>query len=185
MCVCVCVCVCDCVFKNSTLYTSKQLLMMAYEGTESARNNFGKFIYQFQPETKTLIRKLERILNKLYRQNFSLLLNETCLNERLLPNYTHTHTHTYICVCVCVCTCVCVFVSSCWYNDDIIKYATISSEYCTFFKYMELIIMQLTWGDEKTFIFTQFYHVLQVSIWALLWFKEEILVLGNSVYSCT
>ena len=27
--------------------------MMAYEGSESARDNFGKFIYQFQPETKT------------------------------------------------------------------------------------------------------------------------------------
>ena len=40
--------------------------------------NFGKFIYQFQPETKTLIRKLDRILIKLYRQNLSLLFNETC-----------------------------------------------------------------------------------------------------------
>ena len=46
-------------------YTSKQPLMMAYEGSESARDNFGEFIYQFQPEIKTLIRKLERILNKL------------------------------------------------------------------------------------------------------------------------
>ena len=58
---------------------------------ESARDNFGKFIHQFQSETKTLIRKLKRILDNLYRQNLSLLFNETCLNERLLPNYTHTH----------------------------------------------------------------------------------------------
>ena len=28
-------------------------------------------------------------LNKLYRQNVSLSFNQTCLNERLLPNYTH------------------------------------------------------------------------------------------------
>ena len=41
--------------------------MMAYERFESAWENFGKFI-QFQPETKTLMRKLERILIKLYRQ---------------------------------------------------------------------------------------------------------------------
>ena len=61
---------------------------MAYEGSESAGDNFGKFIYQFQPETKILIWKLESILNKLYRQNLSLLFNETCLNEQLLPNYT-------------------------------------------------------------------------------------------------
>ena len=54
-------------------------------------DNFGKFIHQFQPETKSLIRKLKRILIKLYRQNVSLLFNQTCLNERLLPNYTYTH----------------------------------------------------------------------------------------------
>ena len=29
---------------------------------ESAWDNFGKFIYQFQPETKTLVRKLEKIV---------------------------------------------------------------------------------------------------------------------------
>ena len=52
--------------------------MMAYEGSESAWDNFGKFIRQFQPETKTLIRKLEI---KSYRQNLSLLFNQTCLNE--------------------------------------------------------------------------------------------------------
>ena len=39
--------------------------MMAYEGSESARDNFDKLIYQFQSETKTRIRKLERILIKL------------------------------------------------------------------------------------------------------------------------
>ena len=57
---------------------------------------FGKFIHQFQLEIKTLIRKPERILIELYRQNVSLLFNETCLNKQLLPKYTHTHTHTYI-----------------------------------------------------------------------------------------
>ena len=66
--------------KNAnSLYTSKQPLMMAYEGSESAPNNFGKFIYQFHPETTTHIRKHERILYKLYRQNLSSLFNETCL----------------------------------------------------------------------------------------------------------
>ena len=43
---------------------------------------------------KTLIRKLERVLIKLYRQSVYLLFNQTCLNEELLPNHTHTHTHT-------------------------------------------------------------------------------------------
>ena len=63
--------------------------MMAYERFKSGRDNFDKFIYQFQPETKTLIRKRERILRKLYRQNMSLSFNQTCLNEGLLPNYIY------------------------------------------------------------------------------------------------
>ena len=73
--------------------------MMVYERSESARDNFGKFIDQFQPETKILIRKLERILIKFYWQNLSLLFNQTYLNEKLLPNnntHTHTQRHTYI-----------------------------------------------------------------------------------------
>ena len=65
--------------------------MMANEKSESAQDNFGKFIHHFQPETKTFIRKLERVLIKLYRQNVSLLFNQICLNERLLPYYTHTY----------------------------------------------------------------------------------------------
>ena len=81
--------------KKDNPYTYKQPLIMAYEKSESARDNFGKFIPQFQAEIKILIRKLERILMKLYIQNGSLLFNQTCLNERLLPNYTHTHTHTH------------------------------------------------------------------------------------------
>ena len=64
--------------------------MMSYERSESARDNFGKFIHQFQPETKTLIRKLERILIKSYRQNVSLLFNQSCFYI-----YIYTHTPTY------------------------------------------------------------------------------------------
>ena len=70
--------------------------MMAYEMSESARNNFGKFICQFQLKTNTLVRKIERKLIRLYWQNVSLLFNQTCLHEGLLCTHTHTHTHTYI-----------------------------------------------------------------------------------------
>ena len=50
---------------------------MAYEVSENAQDNFGKFIYQSQPKTKTLIRKLERILIKLYRKNVCLHHEDT------------------------------------------------------------------------------------------------------------
>ena len=72
---------------------------MAYEMSECARDNFDKFIHQFQPETKTLLRKHEKILIKSYRQNVSSLFNQTYLNKRLLPNNNNnnnTHTRTYI-----------------------------------------------------------------------------------------
>ena len=57
--------------------------MMADERSKSTWDNFGKFIHQFQTETKTLIRKHERILINLYRQNVSLLFNQTyiCLQN--------------------------------------------------------------------------------------------------------
>ena len=57
--------------------------MMAYERSENARDNFGKSIHPFQPETKTLLRKFERILMKLYRQNLSLFF----VSGKFLGNY--------------------------------------------------------------------------------------------------
>ena len=72
--------------------------VIAYERSKSARDNFDKFLDQFYLNP----RYLSGNRKKLYWQNVSLSLNQTCLNERLLPNYTpththtHTHTHTYI-----------------------------------------------------------------------------------------
>ena len=74
---------------KNTLYTCKQPLLMAYERSKSVQDNCGKFIHQFQSETKTLIRKLERILIKSHGQNVSLLFNQTCLNV-----YVHIYCHS-------------------------------------------------------------------------------------------
>ena len=67
--------------------------MIAFEKSKSAWDNFDKFIYQFQLKTKTLVRKLERILIELYTQNVSLIFNQTFLNVR---TSTQLHTHIYI-----------------------------------------------------------------------------------------
>ena len=105
-CVCIYIHACVCVsYQNvkKILYISKQAVMMAYERSESARDNFGKFMHQYQPEIQTLIRKLERILIKLCRQNVSLLFNQTCLNESpITTTHTHMHTHTNIYICRCI-----------------------------------------------------------------------------------
>ena len=74
--------------------------MMSYEMSKNTRYNFCKFIHSFQPETKTLIRKLESNLIKLYRQNVFLLFNQTCLNERLLPNYTYVYMYIRVYICL-------------------------------------------------------------------------------------
>ena len=82
--------------------------MMFYERSKSALDNFGKFILHFQPGTKTLIRKLKRILIKLYRQNVFSLFNQI-----------YIYIYIYICVCVCVCVpmrlvvCVCLCACEC------------------------------------------------------------------------
>ena len=39
--------------------------MMAYERFESTQDNFDKFIYQFQPKTKTLVGKTWKNPNKI------------------------------------------------------------------------------------------------------------------------
>ena len=58
-------------------HTHIYIYIYIYMSSESARDNFGKFTYQLQPKTKTLVRKSERLLIKLYRQNLSLLFNQT------------------------------------------------------------------------------------------------------------
>ena len=92
--ICVCVCVWVCVCKHVRIFISKHVslnikdkfclfnlfkilssfLIMAYERCERARDNFRKFISQFQPKTKRLLRKFESILNKLYRKNFVFII---------------------------------------------------------------------------------------------------------------
>ena len=73
-------------------------MIMAYEGSEIARENFGKFIQQFQPETRTKkpIKKLDIILFKPYRQNVSLLFHQICLDDSLLHPPPQIYIYIYI-----------------------------------------------------------------------------------------
>ena len=68
--------------------------------------NFGEFINQFPPFTISLIRWLETINSKLFRQMITILFNQICVN--MLTKYTLTHPYIYIYICVCVYMCVCV-----------------------------------------------------------------------------
>ena len=114
-------------------FEKKITLMMAYGRSESAWDNFSKFIYQLQPKARTLVRKLERIVINYIDKMAFLLFNQTCLNEVLQPNSTYTHMSVEVncsvcaCVCVCVyeCMCVCVCVWVCVFRYDIASLAWI------------------------------------------------------------
>ena len=69
-----------CLYNLFMILTSFQLSILVSgwnwkTRSESALGNFLKFINQFQFKTKILIRKLERILNKLYSKKLYLLYN--------------------------------------------------------------------------------------------------------------
>ena len=68
--------------------------MMAQDLVESTKEpiNHGKFINQFPPDTIKSIGQLERINTKMCRQRMSILLNQICINEEMLPKYTYIYT---------------------------------------------------------------------------------------------
>ena len=59
-------------------------------------NNYGKGINQFQRNTIKAIRQYERINKKICRQKISVIFNEICINEEMLPKYTYIYIHIYI-----------------------------------------------------------------------------------------
>ena len=65
--------------------------MMAQSWAESARDtyNYGQYINQFPPNTIKVVRELERIQKKICRHKMSIMFNEICINEEMLPKYTY------------------------------------------------------------------------------------------------
>ena len=66
--------------------------MVAQRRAESTRDiyNYGQYINQFLPNTIKAIWQYERIQKKICRQKMSIMFNEICMNEEMLPKYTHT-----------------------------------------------------------------------------------------------
>ena len=64
---------------------------MAQSRTESTRDtyNYGQYINQFPPNTIKVIREFERIQKKICRHKISIMFNEICINEEMLPKYTY------------------------------------------------------------------------------------------------
>ena len=60
---------------------------------ESTRDtyNYGQYINQFPPNTIKVIREFERIQKRICRHKMSVMFNEICINEEMLPKYTYIH----------------------------------------------------------------------------------------------
>ena len=73
-------------------------LMMAQSRAESTRDtcNYGQYLNQFPPNTIKVIREFERIQKKICRHKVSLMFNEICINEEMLPKYTYIYIYIYI-----------------------------------------------------------------------------------------
>ena len=65
--------------------------------------NYGRLINQSPPNIIRSIQQFERNNKKICRQKMSIMFNQICITEEILPKYSYI----YICVCVCVCVCVC------------------------------------------------------------------------------
>ena len=48
------------------------------------------------------IRWFEKIEIKICKKRMSMILNQICHNEGMLPKHTHTHTHTHIYIYICI-----------------------------------------------------------------------------------
>ena len=57
--------------------------------------SFGNFLHQFDPDTRKSIRLIESTDRKTINAELSLLFNETCLNEKILPRYTNIYIYIY------------------------------------------------------------------------------------------
>ena len=61
--------------------------MMVQSRVESTWDiyNYEQCINQFPPNTLKVIREFERIQKKICRQKMSIMFNEICINEEMLP----------------------------------------------------------------------------------------------------
>ena len=88
--------------------------MMAQSRAESTRDryNYGQYISQFPPNTIKVIQEFERIQKKICRHKMSIMFNEICINEEMLPKYTYIHT-VYACAWMSVYSmCIIVLTSN-------------------------------------------------------------------------
>ena len=73
---------------------------MAQSQAESTRDayNYAQYINQFPQNTIKVIQEFERIQKKICRHKMSIMFNEICINEEMLPKYTYLYICMYMCI---------------------------------------------------------------------------------------
>ena len=71
---------------------------MAQSWAESTRDtcNYGQYLNQFPPNTIKVIREFERVKKKICRHKISIMFNEICIDEEMLPKYTYIYMYIYM-----------------------------------------------------------------------------------------
>ena len=64
--------------------------MMTKSMVENAwAEDMGQFFHHLDPNTRNIIRSLEKIKLKIINKQYSLVFNKTCLNNNLQPKYIY------------------------------------------------------------------------------------------------
>ena len=85
---------------------------MAQSRAESTKDtyNYGQYLNQFPPNTIKVIREFERIQKKICWHKMSIMFNEICINEEMLPKYIYTHTQTQLCLSLSLSIYICIYI---------------------------------------------------------------------------
>ena len=77
-------------------------MMMAQSRAESTRDtyNYGQYLNQFPPNTIKVIREFEQIQKKICRHKMSIMFNEICINEEMLPIYIYIYIYIWGGICL-------------------------------------------------------------------------------------
>ena len=66
-------------------YLALRIMAFAFKWISIISVNYGQYINQFPPNTIKVIREFERIQKKICRHKMSIMFNEICINEEMLP----------------------------------------------------------------------------------------------------
>ena len=58
--------------------------------------SFGDIIFQHSSDNKKIVRNIERLNKKITNAKLSVLFNQTCISNNLLPSYTNIYIYIYI-----------------------------------------------------------------------------------------